>query len=63
MTAASKLQFAAAQVSQWMTQHPTATRVALFVAPVVAAIAVALATGTPVLACPSGSSGSGGCGI
>ena len=63
MTAYNKLQFAAAQVSQWMSQHPTATRVALFVAPAVAAIAFALATGTPVLACPSGSSGTGGCGI
>ena len=42
-------------------QCPTATRVALFVLPVVAAVAFALATGTPVYACPAASSGSGGC--
>jgi hypothetical protein len=29
--------------------------------PVVAALALALATGTPVYACPAVSSGSGGC--
>jgi hypothetical protein len=63
MTATSKLQFATTQASLWMSQHPTATRVALIVVPVVAAIAFALATGTSVYACPAVSSGSGGCGM
>jgi hypothetical protein len=61
MTATSKLQYTTTQVALWMSQNPTATRVALFVVPVVAAVAFALATGTPVYACPAVSSGSGGC--
>ncbi len=61
MTASTKIQFATSQIALWAAQNPTATRVALFVLPVVAAVAFALATGTPVYACPAASSGSGGC--
>jgi hypothetical protein len=61
MNITSKFQFASTQVALWMSQNPTATRVALFVVPVVVTLAVALATGSTVYACPSGSSGTGGC--
>lgn len=63
MTATTKLQFATTQIAVWMSQHRTATRVALFVLPVAVALAAALLTQTPVYACPAGSSGGGGCGI
>jgi hypothetical protein len=61
MSTPSKLQFATQQAAHWLSQNPTAVRVALFVAPVALALAVALATGTPVYACPAVSSGGGGC--
>ena len=61
MPTTSKLELAASQIALWVSQNPTATRVALFVLPVTVALAVALATGTPVYACPAVSSGGGGC--
>jgi hypothetical protein len=61
MTTSAKLQHAGTQVALWINQNPAATRVALFVLPVVVALGFALFTGSPVYACPAGSSGSGGC--
>ena len=61
MSTSAKIQFAGTQVVLWMNQNPTATRVAMFVVPVVVALSVALLTGTTAYACPSGSSGTGGC--
>lgn len=61
MSTSAKIQFAGTQVALWLDQNPTATRVALFVLPVAIALAAALLTGSTVYACPSGSSGSGGC--
>lgn len=60
MNASTKIQFASTQIAQWMSKYPTATRVAMFVLPLTIALAVALATGTSVYACPSGSCGTGG---
>lgn len=61
MSTSAKIQFAGTQVVQWMNENQTATRVAMFVLPVVIALSVALLTGTTAYACPSGSSGTGGC--
>jgi hypothetical protein len=62
MTATAKFQSAGAQIALWMNENPTATRVAMIVAPVAIALAVALMTGTTAYACPAASSGTGGCG-
>jgi len=63
MSTTAKLQLTSNQIALWMSQNPTAARVAMVVVPVIAAMAIALATGTTAYACPAVSSGGGGCGI
>jgi hypothetical protein len=68
MKAYTQLNYNLSQAAVWMTEHPTAVRVALIVLPILLALGMALFTYDTSFACPlggsggtAGSGGGGGC--